>query len=113
MDLQYLPLTVDEVPVEKDFLIGETYSFRFLYNDRTDFYTCTILDLDGNILFITKILYATPMIDSVVDGLNVNRKILPLNPQEIEQASILQGQVVNRASLGSTILLLLGNIISS
>lgn len=113
MDLFYLPVTVDEVPVQKDFIIGETYSFLFLYNDRKDFYTCTIADLDGNVLIITKILYATVLVDSVVDGLNLNRLILPLNPQEIEQASVLQGQVVNQASFGSTILLLLGNVISS
>lgn len=108
VDLEYLPISASEIPIEKDFTVGETYSFRFLYNERADFYTCTILDSNANILLTTKICYARELIDAKVEGLAVNRLIIPLNPQEIEQSRILQGQIVNKKMFGNDILLILG-----
>ncbi|TGK04314.1 hypothetical protein EHQ53_03190 [Leptospira langatensis] len=108
MELEYLPISADEVPIEKDFTIGETYSFQFLYNERADFYTCRILNADDQILFTTKICYARELVDAVVNDLKINRLIIPFNPQELEQASVLQGQVVNKLLFGSKILLILG-----
>ncbi|PJZ49666.1 hypothetical protein CH362_07690 [Leptospira saintgironsiae] len=111
MEVEYLPITASEIPIEKDFTIGATYSFRFLHNERSDFYTCIILNSDEEILFTTKICYARELVDVVVDGLQINRLIIPLNPQEIEQARILQGQVVNKLLFGSDILLILGRLV--
>ncbi|PJZ24608.1 hypothetical protein CH352_14415 [Leptospira hartskeerlii] len=108
MELEYLPISSSEIPIEKDFTIGETYSFRFLYNERSDFYTCTILDSDANILFTTKICYARELIDAKIEGLEINRLIIPLNPQEIEQSRVLQGQIANKKMFGNDILLILG-----
>lgn len=108
IDLEYLPISSSEIPIEKDFTIGETYSFRFLYNERADFYTCTILDSDANILFTTKICYARELIDAQIQDLRINRLIIPLNPQEIEQSRVLQGQIVNQRMFGNDILLILG-----
>ena len=77
---EYLQFTADEIPVEKNFVIdGEEYKFLLQYNSYGDFYTMTIKDLSDNVLITNKLTYLVPINDSVVDGLNITKQIIPVN----------------------------------
>lgn len=77
---EYLQFTSDEVPVEKNFVIdGTEYKFLLQYNSYGDFYTMTIKDLSDNVLITNKLTYLVPINDSVVDGLNITKQIIPVN----------------------------------
>ena len=77
---EYLQFTSDEVPVEKNFVIdGTEYKFLLQYNSYGDFYTMTIKDLSDNVLITNKLTYLAPINDSVVDGLNITKQIIPVN----------------------------------
>lgn len=77
---EYLQFTADEVPVEKNFVIeGTEYKFLLQYNSYGDFYTMTIKDLSDNVLITNKLTYLVPINDSVVDGLNITKQIIPVN----------------------------------
>lgn len=76
----FLLFTEDEVPVEKNFVIeGNEYKFLLQYNSYHDFYTMTIKDLDNNILITNKLTYLSAINDSVIEGLNIVSKIIPVN----------------------------------
>ena len=76
----YLEFTSDEIPVEKIFnLDGVDYKFLIRYNSYSDSYTCTIKDIDGNILITNRLTYLFPINDSVINGLNISREIVPVN----------------------------------
>jgi len=77
---EYLQFTADEIPVEKNFVIeGTEYKFLLQYNSYGDFYTMTIKDLSDNVLITNKLTYLVPINDSVVDGLNITKQIIPVN----------------------------------
>ena len=77
---EYLQFTSDEVPVEKNFVIdGTEYKFLLQYNSYGDFYTMTIKDLSDNVLITNKLTYLVHINDSVVDGLNITKQIIPVN----------------------------------
>ena len=76
----YLQFDSTEIPVEKNFVIeGNEYKFLMQYNEQGDFYTLTIKDLDDNILITNKLTYHSPVNDSVIEGLNIKSKIIPVN----------------------------------
>lgn len=76
----YLQFDSTEIPVEKNFVIeGNEYKFLMQYNEQGDFYTLTIKDLDDNILITNKLTYLSPVNDSVIEGLNIVSKIIPVN----------------------------------
>ena len=76
----YLQFDSAEIPVEKNFVIeGNEYKFLMQYNEQGDFYTLTIKDLDDNILITNKLTYLSPVNDSVIEGLNIKSKIIPVN----------------------------------
>ena len=76
----YLQFDSAEIPVEKNFVIeGNEYKFLMQYNEQGDFYTLTIKDLDDNILITNKLTYLSPVNDSVIEGLNIVSKIIPVN----------------------------------
>lgn len=82
---EYLQFTADEIPVEKNFVIdGEEYKFLLQYNSYGDFYTMTIKDLSDNVLITNKLTYLVPINDSVVDGLNITKQIIPVNYDDPE-----------------------------
>ena len=69
-----------EIPVEKNFVIeGTEYKFLLQYNSFGDFYTLTIKDLNDKILITNKLTYLSPINDSVIEGLNIKSKIIPVN----------------------------------
>lgn len=108
-DFEYLPLTAAEVPIEKDFTIGDsTYAWLFRYNETFDFYTLEIRDEDDVILYTTKLTYASDIVNAVVEGLNISKVIVPINILELTQTLALQDQRVSKESLGKTIFLLIG-----
>ena len=76
----YLQFDSTEIPVEKNFVIeGNEYKFLMQYNEQGDFYTLTIKDLDDNILITNKLTYLSPVNDSVIEGLDIVSKIIPVN----------------------------------
>ena len=76
----YLQFDSAEIPVEKNFVIeGNEYKFLMQYNEQGDFYTLTIKDLGDNILITNKLTYLSPVNDSVIEGLNIVSKIIPVN----------------------------------
>lgn len=76
----FLQFDADEIPVEKNFVIdGTEYKFLMQYNEQGDFYTLTIKDLNDNILITNKLTYLSPVNDSVIEGLNIKSKIIPVN----------------------------------
>ena len=76
----FLQFDSTEIPVEKNFVIeGNEYKFLMQYNEQGDFYTLTIKDLDDNILITNKLTYLSPVNDSVIEGLNIVSKIIPVN----------------------------------
>ena len=76
----FLQFDADEIPVEKNFVIeGAEYKFLMQYNEQGDFYTLTIKDLDDNILITNKLTYLSPVNDSVIEGLSIVSKIIPVN----------------------------------
>jgi hypothetical protein len=86
MTLDYLTFTADEIPCKKVFDIdGEIYGIEIFYNDVFDFYTMYIYDNDNNLLFSTKLNYLTDALNAVCDGLNINRRIVPLNEADVSK----------------------------
>ena len=77
---EYLEFTADEIPSEKIYnLDGTDYKFLVQYNTCCDFYTCTIKDMDNNILIVNRLTYLSTINDGVIKGLNISRKIIPVN----------------------------------
>ena len=77
--VEYFPFTHDEVPVEKIFDIdGKEFIIEFNYNDRYDFYTLTIKDLDESIIISFKLTYLVNAINVNVDG-KILKKIIPFD----------------------------------
>ena len=76
----FLQFDSTEIPVEKNFVIeGTEYKFLMQYNSFGDFYTCTIKVLNDKILITNKLTYLSPINDSVIEGLNIKSKIIPVN----------------------------------
>ncbi len=79
MELRYLPVTHDELPVRKTFEIdGNVYDIEFHYNTKFDFYTMAIFDTEDNLLFTTKLCYLTDALHAVVEELSGEHGIVPL-----------------------------------
>ncbi len=94
-EYEYLPVTHDELPVEKIFNIdGESYAFEFNYNDEFDFYTMIIsAPSTGDVLFTTKLTYLNNALDAVAEGIKIIRKIIPAIPSDITAESPSDKQV--------------------
>jgi len=98
----FLQFDSTEIPVEKNFVIeGNEYKFLMQYNEQGDFYTLTIKDLNDHILITNKLTYLSPVNDSVIEGLNIASKIIPVNydnpDSEVE---------VNKANFGQISIML-------
>ena len=89
MDLAYFPVSADEVPVGKDYSLGTVYNFQFQYNESRDFYTCEISDLEGNLLYTTRLTYLSSMIHAVVDGLEFTKNLIPFDVRELNATELL------------------------
>lgn len=104
ISFEYLPILPSEVPVKKIFTIGNgTYAFEFLYNSENDFYTVYISDLNDNLLYSTKIVYAQDLVDAVVEGLNIPYSIIPLNFQQFFTDIVLPYDKVNSENLDTAV----------
>ena len=92
---EYLPVTHDEIPVEKVFILdGKSYALEFNYNDVGDFYTLMVSDEStGTLLFATRFSYLSEAIDAVVTGLSMTRNIIPSLPVDIDADSPSDTQV--------------------
>lgn len=74
ISIEYMPITFDEIPVQKNFTIGQnTYAFLFQYNKTYDFFTMTIKDEDDNILYVTKLVYGSSLYHAVVENLELSQ----------------------------------------
>jgi hypothetical protein len=106
---EFLPVSSEEIPIEIDFTIGSsTYSYLFRYNETYDFYTVEIRNENDELIYTTKLTYASDLINAVVEGLTISQIVVPINLLELTQNIALQNQKVNKESFGKTVLLLLG-----
>ncbi len=84
MIFTYLPVLHEELPVRKRYEIGgRNYYFDIDYNDRYDFYSVAIYDMDNAILYSGKLTYLSNLINGAVDGLSLPSRIIPLNIEDI------------------------------
>lgn len=94
IELEYLPLSSDELPVSKVFTIGEeSFTFVFRENARHDRIYCEIRDSDDNILYTTRLVYAADLLNAVVGGLTMDDPIRPFNLNEIMTKRIIDTEV--------------------
>ena len=105
--LEYMPLTFDELPVEKTFTIGNTYLFEFHYNERHDFFRVKIKDEEDNELYIAKLVYGGSVYHATVNGLELNQLIVPFDIQDLLVAGSIEFNQVNQDSLGNVRLYLI------
>jgi|GEM_PF-6825891 len=85
IELEFLPLDADELPVSKIFTVENNYKFLYRKNSRHDnkIY-CEIRDNDDNIIYTTRLIYAGELIHAVVDGLDIgDNKIIPFNIDDL------------------------------
>ena len=102
---EFLDFTAEEIPVEKTFNIeGKDYRIQIDYNSYFDFYTCTIKDIDSNVLICNKLVYYIPVNDATIQGLDITKKIIPLNYDDPETEII-----INKANFDKIKLYLVSN----
>jgi hypothetical protein len=86
IEIEYLPVTHGELPVQKIFEIGgNDYIINFDYNDMHDFYTMTIVDEDENPVYAAKLSYLTNAIQNAVPGLELKERIVPLIMSDVSR----------------------------
>jgi hypothetical protein len=106
----YLPLTPDEVPVQKIFTIGEvTYKFEFWYNTENDFYTVYIRDVDDKLLYTSKLCYGLSMVHAIIDGLDFPDEIIPFNFGQFFSDKIVLPVELNKVTLDTNVRLYIDN----
>ncbi len=67
-------------PFSKIFLIdGKEYDVEIDYNSYNDFYTVKVSDTSGNVLLTNKLTYFSEINDSIIKGLDIVKKLLPLD----------------------------------
>jgi hypothetical protein len=89
MDLAYLPLTLAEIPVAKDYDIGNVYTFRFQRNVKRDFLTCEVLNSSGAVIYATRLTYLASLIHAEVDGLEFTKNLIPFDINELSASELL------------------------
>jgi len=89
MDLAYFPVSAAEVPVGKDYSLGTVYNFKFQYNESRGFYTCEVSDLEGHLLYTTRLTYLSPLIHAVVDGLEFTKNLIAFDIRELNATELL------------------------
>lgn len=109
-EYEYLPIAPAECPASKIFTIGESiYTYEFRYNERNDFYILTIRDSEDTILYITKLVYGAPVVHAVVDDLEIDYDIYPLNLDDLFTPFQIEDQSVNNDNLDTRVRLYIDN----
>jgi len=113
LDLNFWPLSPEEIPVIKQFDLGggNVYNVQFDYNKIGVFYTCTISSTDGTILYSSNIMYGQPVINALVEGLNYVQNMLAADPADLVTEGNLATYAVDPTTLsenGETGVLLYG-----
>lgn len=85
MDISFLPVAHDELPIRKTIEIdGVQYDVDFDYNQRGDFYTMALRDVTtGDVLYSGKLTYLSSFLNSPVDGVAITSKIIPLCIEDV------------------------------
>jgi len=83
IELEFLPLDQEELPVSKSFTIGNTYTFLYRENVKHNRIYCEIRDQDDNILYTTRLIYAGELIHAVVEDLELSDPIIPFNIDDL------------------------------
>ncbi|MDD5774270.1 MAG: hypothetical protein PHX78_12485 [bacterium] len=110
-EFEHLPVTPDECPISKIFTVGESvYTYEFRHNERFDFYVLTIKDAEDKILYITKLVYAGSVVHAVVEDLEIDYDIYPVNLDDLFTPFKIQDQTVNEDNLDSRVRLYIDNV---
>ena len=72
-----MPFTAAEAPITKIMNIdGQQYTWGLAYNELFDFYTFTVTDQDGVILYTTKVVLRDDMLHAT-ESLGIDKVLLP------------------------------------
>lgn len=89
IELEFLPLDNDELPVSKLFTVENAYTYLYRKNARHDRIYCEVRDVDDNVIYTTRLVYAGDLIHAVVDGLDIgDNTIRPFNINDLLSDSI-------------------------
>jgi hypothetical protein len=96
--LNYIEIKHEELPVRRSYQIdGGNYNFHFDHNAVGDFYTLMILDDNEEVIYSSKLTYLENSIQEVVAGLDLKRKIIPLNLSDAMQ----EAATINRMGISN------------
>lgn len=107
IELDYMPLESEELPVEKIFDLGNEYTFEFIYNERIDRITMYIKDEDDNILYSTLIVYGSKLYHAVVDGIDIDQNIYAFDINDLLTEFTIENTSVNFENIGTVKLYLI------
>lgn len=100
IELDFLPLDKDELPVSKLFTVENEYTYLYRINVRHQRIYCEIRDVDDNVLYTTRLVYAGSLIHAEVQGLNIGDNIIkPFNIDDLLTDSIGEDLTVNPDNL--------------
>ena len=86
ISLTYIQLKHEDLPVRRVYRIdGKNYTFEFNYNSVGDFYSLMILGDDENPIYSSKLTYLENTLQEFVEGLDLKRKLIPLNLSDVMQ----------------------------
>lgn len=100
IEYEYLPLTKSELPVSKLFTVENAYTYLYRINVRHNRIYCEIRDVDDNVIYTTRLVYAGSLIHAVVDGLDIgDNDIRPFNIDDLLTNSLSDDSTVEPDNL--------------
>jgi hypothetical protein len=100
IEYEFLPLDQDEMPVSKLFTVENAYTFLYRINARHSRIYCEIRDVDDNVIYTTRLVYAGELIHAVVDGLDIgDNTIIPFNIDDLLTDAISDDSTVQPDNL--------------
>lgn len=105
VDLTYLPIDPADAPEQFSFeMDGQLFQARIDYNEKGDFYSCRILDQDGNVLYCGKLTYGLPLVQAVLSAFaTVTTKIVPLDVVDMASNRSGPSVLVNASTLNKNV----------
>jgi hypothetical protein len=85
ISLNYIPIIHSEIPIITNLTLSNiNYNIEFRYNERGDFYTGIITDINTDeVLYSGKFIYANDFITIVSDSFIVTDTLVPFNIMDL------------------------------
>jgi hypothetical protein len=94
IELEFIPLDADELPVSKIMTIGNQYRFVWRYNTQADRISVEIYDLDDNLLYTTRLIYGNYLLHAVVENLTFEAPVIPFNIDDLFTDGVIEDTTV-------------------